>query len=69
MHVFSIVSHISRDPYSFFIKVASRASKPDDTLARAKFRLPSRDLMRSRESYLILSEVKSSPPQAHGSVQ
>ena len=29
-----------RDPYSFFIKVVSWASKPDDTLARANFGLP-----------------------------
>ena len=30
----------SRDPYSFFIKFVSWASKPDDTFARAKFGLP-----------------------------
>ena len=47
-------SAVCRDPYSFFIKVVSWASKPDDTLARAKFGLPSRDMPRSHESELIL---------------
>ena len=40
----------NRDQYSFFIKVVSWASKPDDTLSRAKFGLSSHDLPRSRES-------------------
>ena len=34
----------------FFIKAVSWASKPDDTLAQAKFGLPLIDLPRSRES-------------------
>ena len=38
------------DPYSFFIKVVSQASKPDDTLAWAKVGSPSCDLPRSCES-------------------
>ena len=45
-----INTHVPRDPYSIFIKVISQGSKPDDTLARAKFGLPSGDLLSSRDS-------------------
>ena len=38
-----LCSLYSRDPYLFFIKVVSRASKPDDTLVRANCGLPSCD--------------------------
>ena len=29
-----------RDPYSFFLRVVSQASKPDGTLAQFQFELP-----------------------------
>ena len=57
----------SRDPYSCFIKVVSQASKPNDTLGRANLGYP-RVIWRGLVS-LILSEVKSSPPQTHCSGQ
>ena len=60
---------ISRDPYLFFIKVISWASKPGDTLAYANFELPSHDLLRPCESSPILSELKNSPLQIYISVQ
>ena len=43
-------NHNAMVPYSFFIKVGSWASKPDNTLVWVKFGLPLRDLPRSRKS-------------------
>ena len=59
-----ISRYSTRDPYSFFTKVVSRASKPDDTLVSAKIGLASHDLPRS-----LFSKLKSSHPPTHCSVQ
>ena len=41
MHVYHIYMYLEiRDPYSFFIRVVSRASKFDGILAQLQFRLP-----------------------------